>query len=140
MRFEQFVQESKPVDRVVFQTLSVCVEQLLQQCRSIFIDSSSQALYQSATHRWTRTEESELLSNNLQSTVKTCVGQTAAARSVHHPLAHERKLGSSARISEEIERDFTLIDSTLHLRTSGLVAWRADTLTLPSPLALESQT
>lgn len=111
------------------------------------------ASFISVCNTWKRTEEPELLLNNLQSTVKTCVGQTATARSVHHPLAQERKLGSStepgsqriirgssARISEERERDFTFIDSTLHLRTSGFVAWRADTLTLPSPLALESQT
>ena len=30
MRFEPFGQESKPVDWVVFQTISICVEQLLQ--------------------------------------------------------------------------------------------------------------
>ena len=31
MRFEPFGQESKPVDWVVFQTISICVEQLLQE-------------------------------------------------------------------------------------------------------------
>ena len=34
----------------------------------------------------------------------------------------------------------TLADSTLHLLTSGFVAWRVDTFTLPSPFGLDNQT